>query len=163
MLTQARLQELVHYDRETGVFTARVNRGPWKIGKRVGGLRSDGYRGLKIDYQDYKEHRLAWLYIYGEWPESDLDHRDNDRAKNRIDHLREASEAQNSWNSKRPNTNRTGFKGVTRNNKNSNRFRARIMCEGRHVTLGTFDSPEQAHAAYVAAAKQMFGEFANAG
>lgn len=162
MLTRSRLKQLLHYDPETGHFTARVQRGPWRIGQRVGSLRADGYRTIKIDYEDYKEHRLAWLYVYGEWPPSDLDHEERRRSENRIAHLRPATKAQNSWNCGMPRTNLTGLKGVSIE-KRSGRFRARIMKDGRHYNLGLFDTAEEAHARYVSEALVLFGEFASAG
>ena len=160
MIDQARLKELLHYDPETGIFTSRVNRGCWTPGKRVGGKRKDGYRTIRIDYKDYKEHRLAWLYAYGRWPENDLDHVLGDEADNRIERLREALRVQNNANSKRSKNNRSGFKGVTLAPRCNDRWRARIAKGGQQISLGTFGSPEEAHIAYCEAALRLFGEFA---
>ncbi|MCA8339501.1 AP2 domain-containing protein [Burkholderia multivorans] len=46
---------------------------------------------------------------------------------------------------------------------NTSRWVARIQHGGKQHYLGMFDTPELAHAAYVAAAKRLHGEFANAG
>jgi hypothetical protein len=43
------------------------------------------------------------------------------------------------------------------------RWRATIMKDREYIHLGTYLSPESAHAAYCAAAKRPYGEFANNG
>lgn len=94
MLTAERLRELLSYDPETGWFTWRVTRssnGRADAGSRAGALRSDGYRHVTVDQHKYKEHRLAWLYMTGKWPEADLDHKNNTRDDNRFSNLRAAS------------------------------------------------------------------------
>lgn len=162
VLTAERLRELLIYDPLTGVFTWRVSRRhKTRAGSIAGSLCSRGYRDIQIDGISYRAHRLAWLYVHGEWPPSDLDHKDTVHDHNWIDNLRPATNSQNRANTRREIRNTSGFKGVSRYTRRCGvRWRAYIQKDGKMVHLGSFLAPELAHAAYTAAAQQMFGEFA---
>ena len=163
MITQARVREALSYDPETGVFTNRVRsgsrRGP---GDRAGSLTATGYWQIMIDYKVYQQHRLAYLYMTGEWPEHEIDHIDGDRANNRWSNLRDATRLQNGRNRCRSRNNASGMKGVCFDLTRC-RWRAGITVGGKYVNLGYFASPEEAHAAYCAAADKHYGEFARHG
>ena len=62
-------------------------------------------------------------------------------------------------NKKRPSNNKSGFKGVC---QVGDKWQAGIKHQGKSIHLGWHDTPEEAHAAYVAAASRIFGEFARA-
>lgn len=161
MLTQERLKELLQYDPETGVFTWRVANGSRaKCGDVAGGIDKHGYVRIGVDGARYKGHRLAWLYMTGEWPALDVDHRDMDRANNAWVNLRHADRRQNMANTGCRANNSCGFKGVhvTRHGN----YAASIHLSGVKSHLGTFPTAEEAHAAYVKAANDNFGEFARA-
>lgn len=160
-LTPARLRELLFYDPETGAFSWRRSRQGVRADLAAGRVNSRGYAQIGIDLRRYAAHRLAWLYVHGRWPDNDLDHINGDRADNRISNLREATEAENTWNRKTPRNNRTGLKGVYK--ATAKRWRAQIKVAGERIVLGHFDSPEDAHAAYCVAAMKHFGEFASSG
>ena len=100
MLTAERARELLHYDPETGVFTWRVRVSSRKLAGSVAGgfFATVRYRRITVDRKTYREHRLAWLYSYGRFPEQDLDHIDCDPSNNRLANLREADKSQNQWN-----------------------------------------------------------------
>lgn len=76
--------------------------------------------------------------------------------------LRIATHMQNMWHRKTHRNNTSGFKGVDWH-KPTYKWRASIQVAGRKIHLGSFDIPEDAHAAYCEAAKKEFGEFANLG
>ena len=116
------------------------------------------YVRIKINDRNYLAHRLIWVLQKGEWPDRDVDHRDGDGLNNRWRNLRLATVAQNLANA-RKRRNRTGYKGV-RFHKASGRYQARIHIEGREVSLGYYDTPEEAHAVYADQARRVFGEFA---
>lgn len=159
-LTLARLKEVLSYDSSTGEFTRLDNiHRPDLAGNPAGSVGSDGYCSISVDGRRYKAHRLAWFYVHGRWPSALMDHRNLRRADNRIDNLREATSAQNISNSGPRNNNVCGFKGVVLA-KHVGRWKARITVNRRAIHLGYFDTPEAAHAAYVAAAQVHFGEFA---
>lgn len=166
MITQARLRELLDYNPETGVFSWRVRRGPsapaGAVAGRISKAKRDaggGYRWVGVDGKEYLAHRLAWLYMRGEMPPCEIDHRNTLRADNRFDNLRLCDDTQNMANRKIQANNTTGFKGVSLN-KATGKFVASIQRCGQYKYLGLFPTPEQAHAAYSVAAKELFGAFA---
>lgn len=163
-ITAVRLRELLHYDPETGIFTWRVNRGRMaKAGFVAGTTSLQGYRTLRIDASQYKANCLAWLYMMGKWPNADVDHRDGDRLNDKWGNLRLATRSQNAANRKTHSNNNSGFKGAHfRKDRRTRRWAASICVNYNQIHLGFFDTPEEAHAAYVIAAQKHFGEFARA-
>lgn len=153
-LTQEYLKKKVHYNPETGVFTWLwvFTRGKHRTGFRAGSLSNKhGYRSIVIDGVAYKEHRLAWLYVYGHWPDNILDHINGDRADNRISNIRLATRKLNAENRRNPITGHsTGFMGVVWRGR-LKKYEARIHVDKKYVYLGLYDTPEAAHAAYLCA------------
>ena len=160
ILTQARLKELFHYDPDTGIFVRKKTVCATAKEGQVSGYihTASGYWITCIDYVDYKHHRLAWLYMTGRYPKEWLDHINGDRKDNRFVNLREATKAQNSYNSGIPKTNTSGYKGVYWSGQVSKWF-AKIVIQKKQINLGFFTDKEDAHAAYVVAAKRFHGEF----
>jgi hypothetical protein len=151
-LTRARLRELLHYDRDTGEFRR------WKrVGDEIQLGEKAGHLEICIDERWYQAHQLAWRYVTGRWCRPLIDHCDGNGTNNRWTNLRRATPSQNTANSRRARTNTSGYKGVTRHRRC---WRAMICKNGRSIHLGTFATPETAHAAYVAAARKLFGKFA---
>src|SRR5690349_3748218 len=109
------LREWINYDPATGIFTwAKSGRGLCIKGN-VAGCVSHGLKKYwKIRFKDkqYFAHRLAWLWMTGEWPAEQMDHIDGNSLNNRWSNLRAATSHQNCRNAKLPRTNTTGFKGV---------------------------------------------------
>lgn len=160
MLTAERLRELLTYDPASGLFTRRVYRSPnAKAGDIAGTIDKDGYVQIQIDGKVYKAHRLAWLYMTGEWPESDIDHNDLDEGNNTWANLRPATVSQNAANCGKRPFNTSGLKGVTFD-KRKGRWMAQIQVDRRCRHLGYHDTPELAHAAYASAAREIHGEYA---
>ena len=161
-LTAERLKELLHYDPETGVFTwiKTVKRGGRaSVGDTAGSMMLNSRIGIGVEGTLYYAHRLAWLYIYGRWPVTGIDHIDGDPTNNRLCNLREATQAQNNQNrSSIPmKTNKSGFMGVSWEAKRKKWF-ASIRNNGKTVYLGRHSTPELAHAAYCKA-KAAFHDF----
>lgn len=132
------------------------------IGARAGCLKKHGYRTCDLDGQRYYEHHLAWFYMTGEWPVGRIDHRNTARDQNWFGNLRPATAGQNNCNRTINKTNRLGLKGVVLhvNPRRTKRYGARIKINYKAIHLGWFSTPEEAHAAYVAAAERYFGPFA---
>lgn len=151
-LTQARLKELLHYDPETGVFTWVGRTGKKsKPGKVAGGGRPDGYVAIGVEGVRHLAHRLAWLYVYGAWPEGHLDHADGVRRNNSARNLRVCDDAENGQNRSGPNANnRLGLLGVCLDRRYGT-YSATITHQRSKRHLGTFKTAEEAHKAYLAA------------
>ena len=147
MLTQERLKEILHYNPDTGSMNWLVldrNKNP---DKEAGCLSKDGYKVIQIDGRQYKAHRIAWLYFYGTWPKKQIDHINRIKNDNRIHNLREANTSENAQNIVKTKNN-TGYRGVTYWS-NSGKYVAMICINGKNKFLGSFTTPEDAHAAYI--------------
>jgi len=153
MITQARLKSLLHYDPETGVFTNIARRIGIVVGSVAGYLNCGGYRYIGVDRSYYAAHRLAWLYVHGAWPTNQIDHIDGNRSNNVLTNLREATHAENSQNQRKARADSSsGFLGVSQVRK---RWYARIVVHRKLRHLGAFDTPEEAHLAYLKAKREL--------
>jgi len=153
-LTAQRLRELLHYDPETGVFT-RLTRtsNSVRVGTVAGTAHKDGMIHIFVMGSVYKAHRLAWLYMTGEWPKNEIDHIDGNNANNAIANLRDVSRRMNQENQRVARKNNvSGLIGVMRNHK---RWAAQIRTNGTRICIGTFDTKEQAHEAYIQAKRML--------
>ena len=81
MITHKELLELVNYDEYTGIFTSKK----WKL--LANKPDKHGYCYLHIKGKKYQAHRVAWFYVYEEWPDKYIDHKDGNRANNAIDNF----------------------------------------------------------------------------
>jgi len=153
MLTAERMRQLLHYDPELGWFMWTMDMSSKCLaGSIAGTVDAYGYHVIHIGGRQYKAHRLAWLWVTGRWPRLGIDHRDTNKSNNEWGNLREATVGENVQNARRARrNNRSGLLGVAPNRK---RWSASITTGGRRQHLGTFDSPELAHAAYLAAKRQ---------
>jgi hypothetical protein len=156
MLTQERLKELLHYDPDTGIFiNLTQRRGRAKKGAVAGTKNPKGYIIIMIDGKFYYAHRLAWFYFYGEFPEGFLDHKNQNPSNNRICNLRLATTQENAQNISNPRiNNKSGFRGVSWY-KSTNKWLAHITINRKVKHLGYFDTPEEAHEAYLNAKREI--------
>lgn len=151
-LTQERLKELLHYDPETGLFVRLRKTKKSAVGSVAGSSNSAGYLVIRVDEKVYYAHRLAILYVTGEWPTAHMDHIDGDRSNNRYSNIRDVSATVNGQN--RRSANKSSSTGLLGAHRKRSRFASRIVVDGTEVSLGRFDSPEEAHAAYIAAKRK---------
>lgn len=165
-LTPERLREVLAYDPLTGIFTWKMRTSNRiSVGDAAGTqvqCKRSVYIFIGIDEVNYAAHRLAWMYVYGEEPAHQVDHKDTNGLNNAISNLRDATSIQNKINARRRVDNTSGFKGVSKHSV-SGRWRAVIQRNGSQFHLGFFDDAKEAHEAYVRAAKELYGEFARAG
>lgn len=151
-LTAECLRERLHYNPDTGIFTWIVRPAQCVHIGDVAGCLYDGYRNILIFNQKYKAHRLAWLYMTGEWPAEETDHKNGVRSDNRWCNLRLADKQLNMQNKRTAQKNNLlGFLGVSKHKK---KFQASISFNGAKVYLGVYETPELAHAAYLEAKRQ---------
>lgn len=161
LVSRERVLELLDYDPGTGIFTWKVRRTPLtKIGSCAGSLDKDGYRCISVDERTYKAHRLAWLVVYSIWPRDQIDHINGVKDDNRIDNLREATNAENKRNSERYTNSTSGYKGVSYH-KDRKKFQAYCQSScGIQRYLGLFSTDVEAARAYDDFARVEHGEFA---
>jgi len=132
-------------DREAGSFR------PTHWGKR--------YCHIKKDRHAFKRGYLIFLWVYGRWPAPCLDHIDGNSENDSIANLREATTTENAWNHKK-RARRINLPMGVRLITKSGRYEARIGFHGNQLTLGAYDTPEAAHAVYLAKRKELYREWA---
>jgi hypothetical protein len=151
-------QKLLLYNSETGEFRWQISpSNRVRIGDIAGSINTRGYRNVSYKSVYCGTHRLAWLFAHEEWPDGHIDHINGNCSDNRICNLRIATSSQNCFNRKRQKRNKSGFKGVVRRKY---AWEASIMKMGKLKYLGHFKTPEEAHTAYLFAARELHGEFA---
>lgn len=162
-LTADRLREVLDYDPRTGVFywryasSSRTPKG--SIAGHECKRSRTPYIMIGIDRKVYFAHRLAWLYMHGEWPDGHIDHIDRNPTNNRITNLRVATNSQNHANVGPRCNNTSGIKGVVKQ-PDCNRWCARITVQGKRIHLGLYETKDEAAKAYQDACQAYFGEFA---
>lgn len=143
-----------------GIFDYDAGTLRWKKSGLIAGYAiNTGYRAVKIRGHQYVIHKLVWLYVYGSWPSSPLDHIDCDKSNNKVENLRLADASLNGANIPVRSDNVLNLKGIQLH-KATGKYRARIFIKGKHVSLGLHHKVEDAVAAYARAAKDHFGDYA---
>jgi hypothetical protein len=115
MITQERLKEVLQYDPLAGHFTRLVRSSggrKCRVGDIAGRTKPGGYISIKIDRKEYYAHRLAWLYVYGKFPDNEIDHINGMPSDNRLLNLRDVERKENRKNQKISNRNKSGIIGV---------------------------------------------------
>lgn len=163
MLTAELVRSLFSYDPDTGVFVWRVRAGKYPAGGEAGYINSLNRRMIRITLEGKQYHlyasRLAWFYVHGTLPKEEIDHINGNSTDDRFSNLREATRSQQLQNTKLNVRNTSGFRGVSWVEKRA-KFSAEIAANGMRRRLGYFDAPEEAAAAYAAAAAELHGEYA---
>ena len=104
-------------------------------------------------------HReLAIAFIPNPENKQFVDHINGNTLDNRVENLRWCSPQQNTANSACYSNNALNVKGVQK--RNNGRYRARIRFNGSLISLGTFNTCEEASQAYINKSIELFGEFA---
>jgi DNA-directed RNA polymerase subunit RPC12/RpoP len=114
--TQADLLEVFRYDPVSG---------------------SQVYLSVLVGGKQYLAHRLIWFMQTGQWPDQ-VDHLDHDRSNNRWTNLREILGPENQKNMGKVRKNSNGEMGVRV--LPSGRFSAYIMVNRKQISLGTYDT-----------------------
>jgi HNH endonuclease len=164
----AYLRTVLEYKPRKGIFIWKVHRASYhgcvRPGDAAGTIETmkSGKKRVAITFNQkrYKAHRLAWLFVTGEWPRGGLDHEDGDGANNKWKNLRPATSSQNGHNrhGTRPD-NTSGITGVGRW-KTRNKWYARVKVNYKLISLGYFDTRKEAIAARRAGELKYFGKYA---
>ena len=102
---------------------------------------TSGQRRFKVHRLVYYAHNQDWDIWDSSW-NNIIDHRDGNPSNNKIGNLQQVTQHQNSFN------NHTA-KGYTFD-KQTGKYRAKIMLDGKTIHLGSYDTPEEARSAYLA-------------
>jgi len=117
----------------------------------------EGYRVIAIKGTTYRRHRLIWAYFHDDPGPFEIDHINRIKGDDRLENLRLASRAENSFNT-RYSTNKSGAPGVCWH-KRDKKWRASIKRSGANVHLGYFDDLEDARKAYIEASIEIHRDF----
>lgn len=157
-IDQLYLQERLDYNPLTGVLTWRYrSTAPgfdarackiWNTryaGTRAGSIDPlDGYRLISIENLRFKEHRVIWCLMTGEWPDN-VDHDNGVRSDNRWVNLLDKTKAENNKNLARSRHNTSGIAGVAQ--RKNGKWWAYVSENNRTVYLGIFATQAEAVAA----------------
>lgn len=143
-------QACVSYDPETGLFYRKHGLGGIAAGAVSGTVNSHGYVQLRINWRLVKAHRLAWFMTHGYWP-TDIDHINGVRTDNRLSNLRESDRRRNGQNMQ---CHRQGRLAGARQAP-SGRWTAKMTVGRKAKHIGTFDTEQEAHDAYMAECRKI--------
>lgn len=161
-LPLSELVKLLEYRPTTGEFawlqrlSARI-----QVGDIAGSLDSKGYNQIMIRGKNYKDHVLAWLFTFGEYPTEDIDHINGKKNDNRVENLRGSSRTQNLYNTGLREDNTTGHKGVYLR-KDTGKYSAYMNIEGKRCSLGCYATLDESAGDYRRAAMLYQKEFCHA-
>lgn len=152
------LKLLFRYDPETGMIYW-IAKGKGKIKKKAAGtLLHSGYLGICIGPKRWQAHRIAWALHHGDWPKDQIDHINGIRTDNRACNLREATNSQNGKNLGLSKANTSGIKGVSFETY-TGKWKATIRVDGKLISIGRFNSIDDAANARKFAEHQHFKEW----
>lgn len=148
-----RLRELFAYDPSTGKLTRRIRVSNGLAGSAVGTINRGGYLVASVDRKLLYVHRIIWAMQTGLWPVAEIDHRDACRSNNRWSNLRDVPRQTNCQN--RRHADRDSGTRLLGAFKERAKFSSKICVAGVLHYLGTFETAEAAHAAYVTAKREL--------
>lgn len=163
------LNECFHYDKRTGdlIWKTRPlhhfkSAGTREMmnarcaGKRAGAVAKHGYIVVVFAGKHWLAHRIIYKMLHGSCPDY-IDHIDGDPTNNRIENLREVTNAQNTQKKKLRKVGSSKYRGVYRC---CGKWQAQIKVEQKPIYLGAFADQKSAALAYDEAALKHHGVFA---
>lgn len=155
----AHFDKYLFYDPCTGFFTWKPrDNNQWNsryAGKKAGYLNEKGYIRLNVCRKSYYAHRVAWVFMKGNFPSCEIDHINGVRDDNRFINLRDVAHNGNQQNQRAIHRNNTsGFLGVSFYNRDKY-WVASISIDGKTKRLGRFDTAELARVAYLEAKRKL--------
>lgn len=151
-LTNQTIENSIIYIKETGLVRKIDSFGNLR---EVKTKDKNGYLFFNFNRKKYTVHRVVWFYENGEWPELLIDHINGIKTDNRIENLRLATISQNLQNQRKSHKDcKSGMLGVYQY-KDSGKYFSTIMLNGKSKYLGSYETPELAHEAYLKAKREL--------
>jgi hypothetical protein len=147
-MTLAKAREVFHHDPETGHLFWKINSQRARAGNRITN------RTTRYNYVYYQVSHIVWLLNTGKFPEQEIDHINGDWRDNRMSNLREATHSQNMANMQKKDK-YVGIYYLPQIRK----WEAKIMKDYKSITVGYYDTKEEAYEARKAKARELFPEF----
>ena len=153
MITSDHIKSILSYDPASGIFKwVSHKRRPDLVGKIAGSPTNMGYWAIAINNKKMLAHRLAWLYMTGSFPTDHIDHKDGNKQNNSFQNLREVTRFGNLQNMRKAKkSNVSGFLGVC---AHQGKWLMQIMYNGKRFRKSGFNTPEEAHQAYLEAKRK---------
>lgn len=146
--------ELNHKEGKLYYRTSVNSRG--QKGRPAGTVNALGYTQIRIHGRSYLAHRLIFYMTFGRWPGM-LDHVNGNRSDNRASNIRECSPTENLYNSRRPTSNTSGYKGIR---LEKGKYAIRMYVNGRPKRFGRTETLQEAVDKLNKIRKEHHGEFA---
>lgn len=157
-MTALEVRRLFTYESNTGVVRWAVHNGPVKPGDVAGCLGRDGRWHIQFAGRSILRSRLVWLYMTGKETAKEIDHKNHNKADDRISNLREANRSQQLANRRQMGNNTSGYRGIYFDTRKQ-RWAARISIFGKRKRLGTYATPEEAFKVVDEEGRAAYGEF----
>ena len=129
-----------------------------KVGRQFGTYDRYGYRRGALKGKIYQEHKLIWLYYYGEWPTLQVDHLNGIRDDNRVENLRIVTNQENQFNRKSVKGSSSKYKGVSWY-KPYGKWLVNYTLNRKKYFVGYFEDEVEAAKAYDQAVKKHQKQF----
>lgn len=138
-ISQEKIKELFEY--KEGELRYRIARGNRAAGQTAGTVDKSGYDMITMEGKRYLTHRLIYAYFNGDIEDTlKIDHINGNKLNNHIDNLRKVTVQENGFNS---NCNGYSY------NKKENKYKVKIVVDGKAIHLGCFDNKEDARSSYL--------------
>ncbi len=142
--TQNDLLNVFSYNKLTGEIRHKLNTRRCVKGALATYKHNEGYLQLTIGSKEYLAHRVIWFIKTGQWPDQ-IDHQDHNRSNNVWTNLSDVVHQKNQMNMSLKSNNSSGVNGVRI--LPSQRYCAFIMVQGKQISLGTYDTLDEAKSA----------------
>jgi len=148
LFTQQELRDVIDYNKDTGVFVWKKSRRGIKTNVPLGTNNGFGYLRITVFGKSYYAHRLAWMYVYGEFP-NQIDHINGIKHDNRIQNLRNVTAQQNAQNKIKAQKNSSSKMLGVSWHKKAKKWQAHICVYKERKYLGLFENVHDAQKAYL--------------